>query len=106
MADPDFAVFSAHWAFWGAFGVTRVVLRIRDRRERGQTAAVPTAGQEITARFSRALLAFHALAFAVVYFGMGRAVIRGRVPVWFSGQRIAGALVIATGAALVVSALV
>ncbi len=41
-----------------------------------------------------------------MYFGMAYAVIRGRVPVWFPGQRVAGALVIAGGAALVVSALV
>src|SRR5207247_3820382 len=53
-----------------------------------------------------ALLVCHRLAFAVMYRGISIAVIPGRVPNWFPGQRIAGSLVIAGGAALVVSALV
>jgi protein-S-isoprenylcysteine O-methyltransferase Ste14 len=52
------------------------------------------------------LLALHALAFGLMYFGIGYAVIPGRVPTWFPGQRVAGTLVIAAGAALVVWALV
>lgn len=106
MSDPNFAVFNVHWAFWGAFGVTRVILRIRDRHDGGATDTTPVPQQDATAPFSRALLAFHAFAFAVMYFGMGYAAISGRTPNWFPGQRVVGSLVIAGGAALVVSALV
>jgi protein-S-isoprenylcysteine O-methyltransferase Ste14 len=40
------------------------------------------------------------LGFAVMYFGIADAVLLRRVPTWFAGQRIVGALVIAVGAAL------
>ena len=103
---PDFHIYTAHWVFWGAFGVTRVILRRRDRNESRAADTAPISQQETTAPFSRALLAFHALAFGLMYFGISIAVIPGRVPNWFPGQRIAGTLVIAAGAALVVSALV
>ena len=103
---PDFHIYTAHWVFWGAFGVTRVILRRRDRNESRAADTAPISQQETTAPFSRALLAFHALAFGLMYFGISIAVIPGRVPNWFPGQRIAGTLVIAGGAALVVSALV
>ncbi|HEY3131581.1 MAG TPA: isoprenylcysteine carboxylmethyltransferase family protein [Acidobacteriota bacterium] len=106
MSSPDVAIFTVHWAFWGAFGLTRIVLRIRDRNDSGAVNTAPIPQQETTAPFSRALLAFHGLAFAVMYFGISYAVIPGRVPFWFPGQRVAGSLVIAGGAALVVSALV
>ena len=105
MSSPDFAIFTVHWVFWGAFGLTRVILRVRDRNDSRAADTAPIPRQETTAPFSRALLAFHGLAFAVMYFGMGYAVIPGRVPFWFPGQRVAGSLVIAGGAALVVSAL-
>ena len=78
---------------------------MRDQK-RSRAAETPTAQQEKTAPFSRALLAFHALAFGLMYFGIGYAVIPGRVPNWFPGQRIAGAIVVAGGAALMVWALV
>jgi protein-S-isoprenylcysteine O-methyltransferase Ste14 len=106
MANPDAAVFSVHWAFWGAFGVTRVMLRTRDRKDRAAADPAPVGGHETAAPHSRALLAFHSLAFGVMYFGMFAAVIPGRVPVRFAGQRVSSALVIATGAALMVWALV
>src|SRR5437867_842561 len=92
--------------FWGAFGLTRVILRSRDRKDSRAAETSPISQKENTAPFSRALLAFHALAFGLMYFGIGYAVIPGRVPNWFPGQRVAGTLVIAGGAALVVSALV
>jgi protein-S-isoprenylcysteine O-methyltransferase Ste14 len=100
----DFHIYTVHWAFWGAFGLTRIILRSRDRNRAADTA--PISQQETTAPFSRALVAFHGLAFAVMYLGISIAVIPGRVPIWFPGQRVAGTLVIAGGAALVVSALV
>jgi protein-S-isoprenylcysteine O-methyltransferase Ste14 len=102
----DFAIYTVHWAFWGAFGLTRVILRSRDRNDSRAADTAPTSQQETTAPFSRALLAFHALAFGVMYFGISIAVIPGRVPNWFPGQRVAGTLVIAGGAALMVWALV
>lgn len=102
----DFNIYTVHWVFWGAFGLTRIILSSRDRSDHKAAATAPVSKQEITAPFSRALLAFHALAFVVMYFGIGYAVIPGRVPNWFTGQRVAGTLVIAGGAALVVWALV
>ena len=102
----DFALYSVHWAYWGTFGVTRLVLRMRARGRARTDDAVPASGQEKTAPYSRAVLAFHALAFGVMYFGIGWSVIPGRVPVWFRGQRAAGTLVIGLGAALMSWALV
>src|ERR1700730_3051057 len=102
----DFAIYPVDWAFWGAFGLTRVILRRRDRNDSRAADTAPISQQETTAPFSRALLAFHALAFGLMYFGIGYAVIPGRVPNLFPGQRVAGALVIAGGAALMVWALV
>ena len=101
----DFHIYTMHWGFWGAFGVTRIILRNRDRND-SHAADAPISQKGNTAPFSRALLAFHALAFGLMYFGIGYAVIPGRVPNWFPGQRLAGALVIAGGAALMVWALV
>jgi protein-S-isoprenylcysteine O-methyltransferase Ste14 len=102
----DFAIYTVHWGFWGAFGLTRVILRSRDRKDSRAVDTTLISQKEQTAPFSRALLAFHALAFGLMYFGMGLAVIPGRVPNWFPGQRLAGTLVIAGGAALMVWALV
>ena len=102
----DFAIYFVHWGFWGSFGLTRVILRSRDRKDSGAVDTAPSSQKENTAPFSRALLAFHALAFGVMYFGIGYAVIPGRVPRWFPGQRVAGTLVIAGGAALMTWALV
>lgn len=104
--NTDFHLYTVHWAFWGAFGLTRIILRRRDRKESRAADTAPISQKEHTAPFSRALLALHALAFGVMYFGIGYAVIPGRVPEWFPGQRVAGTLVIATGAALMVWALV
>jgi protein-S-isoprenylcysteine O-methyltransferase Ste14 len=103
--SSDFAIFIVHWAFWGAFGLTRVILRIRDRKD-GAADTAPILQQQTTAPFSRALVMLHGLAFAVMYFGIFNAVIPGRVPHWFPGQRLAGSLVIAGGAALMSWALV
>jgi protein-S-isoprenylcysteine O-methyltransferase Ste14 len=102
----DFQIYTVHWTFWGAFGLTRVILRRRDRKDSRAADTAPISQQGTTAPFSRALLAFHALAFGLMYFGIGYAVIPGRVPNWFPGQRVAATLVIAGGAALIVSALV
>ena len=102
----DFAIYTVHWVFWGAFGLTRIILRSRDRKDSRAADPAPISRQETTAPFSRALLAFHALAFGLMYFGIGYAVIPDRVPNRFPGQRVAGTIVIAGGAALMVWALV
>ena len=102
----DFALFATHGAFWTSFGLTRLVLRLLERDGSRASGGTPGAQQENTAPFSRALIAFHALAFGVMYFGIAKAVISGRVPVWFPGQRLASSIVIAGGAALTVWALV
>jgi protein-S-isoprenylcysteine O-methyltransferase Ste14 len=85
MPNPDLVLYPVHGAFWSAFGITMVVH---------------------TAGYSRALVAFHAVAFGVMYFGMADAVFGRRVPAWFEGQRSAGTAVVAAGAALMVATLV
>ena len=106
MAKIDFAIYTVHTVFWSSFGVTRMILRSLDRKVAEGQPAAPVATEEKTAPFSRVLLAFHSLAFALMYLGIGLAVNRERVPIWFSGQRIAGTVVIMSGAALMVWALV
>jgi protein-S-isoprenylcysteine O-methyltransferase Ste14 len=106
MANIDFAIYAVHSVFGGAFVITRLILRRRVRNDSSAADTAPIAQQEATAPFSRALVAFHALAFVAMYLGIGVAVMTGRVPVWFPGQRVAGTLVIVGAAALVASALV
>jgi protein-S-isoprenylcysteine O-methyltransferase Ste14 len=111
MLKVDFLLYAVHNAFWAAFGLTLLILRWMDRNGTADSETAPVAKQEQTAQgktapFSRALLAFHALAFALMYFGIGFAVVPGRVPRWFPGQRVVGTIVIAAGAALMVWALV
>jgi protein-S-isoprenylcysteine O-methyltransferase Ste14 len=92
MRNPDLLLYVVHVAFWASFGITRKLAN----PDSGTVAA----SQEYTAPFSRTVLAFHFVGFGVLYFGIGNAVIPHRVPSWFPGQRIAGTLVIALGAAL------
>src|SRR5437763_725155 len=54
----DFAIYTVHWGFWGAFGLTRVILRSRDRNDSRPVDTAPISQKEKTAPFSRALLAF------------------------------------------------
>ena len=95
MRNPDLLLYVAHVAFWASFAITRSVVS----RQPDSTGTV-AATQEYTAPFSRTVLAFHMVGFGVLYFGIGNAVIPRRVPEWFTGQRLAGTLVIALGAAL------
>jgi protein-S-isoprenylcysteine O-methyltransferase Ste14 len=106
MSNIDFAIYAVHTGFWWAFMLTRILLRRRDRNQGSVAEPAAKSANEIAAPFSRALLAFHALAFTAMYVGIGIAVLPHRVPSWFQGHRIAGTLVIAVGAALVVCALV
>lgn len=110
MPNPDFQLYGVHGTFWAAFGITLLVLRILYGRDverpfqgRGLT---PVAKEAHTARHSRALVAFHAVAFGVMYFGIANAVFGRRVPVWFDGQRRAGTIVVAIGVVLMVSAMI
>jgi protein-S-isoprenylcysteine O-methyltransferase Ste14 len=113
MPNPDLQLYGVHGAFWTAFGITLVVLRIIYGRE-GNDVGRPFQGRQSTpvaivartASHSRALVAFHAVAFGVMYFGIANAVFGRRVPVWFDGQRGAGTFVVAVGVVLMVSALV
>lgn len=102
----DFAIYAVHFVFWGSFGLTRFLIRTRDAAASPATEATPPAAAEVSAPYSRALLVLHTLAFAVMYFGLGNAVIPNQVPSWFPGQRIVGLLVIAWGAAMMCWALV
>ena len=106
MRNVDLALYAVHAAFWTAFGLARLILRSLDRGDTGASVTTPVSHQESTAPFSRALVAFHGLAFGAMYFGIANAVIPGRVPIWFPGQRVVGSMVIAGGAALTVWALV
>ncbi len=99
MANIDYAVYWMHSVFWGAFGVTRAILNRRDRRA-APVPEAPVAGQEAVAPHSRLLVAAHGVAFALMYIGVGSAVMTNRVREWFPGQRIAGSLVILAGGAL------
>lgn len=94
MKNPDLLLYAVHVAFWASFGLTRLFMPAPASAETVATS------EEYTAPFSRTLLAVHMLGFAVLYFGIGNAVIPNRVPAWFAGQRIAGTIVIAAGAAL------
>src|SRR5258706_5388744 len=107
MPKVDFLLYAVHNAFWAAFGLTLLILRWMDRNRTADSETAPVAKQEQTAPgktapFSRALLAFHGLAFALMYFGIGFAVVPWRVPRWFPGQRGVGTVVIAAGAAVMV----
>ena len=102
--DPS--IYLAHAAFWSAFSVTRMILSGRERARAGTVEAAPVSDEEQTARFSRALLGFHMLAFATMYAGIGSAVFSRQIPIWLPHQRVLGFLVIAAGAAVAVWALV
>lgn len=102
----DFAIYFVHWAFWGSFGLALVILRRLGKNERQINDKAASPQKENTAPYSRTLLLFHTIAFGLMYFGIGYAVVPDRVPNWFPGQRFLGALVIAAGAALMVWALV
>lgn len=85
MTSIDLLIYPAHVEFWAAFGATRVVTA-RRHGARPVAAERVSAGQaEKVAPWSRTLLGVHFLAFGVMYFSMGAAVIptacRGGSPV-------------------------
>jgi protein-S-isoprenylcysteine O-methyltransferase Ste14 len=104
MPNPDYLLYTVHYACWTIFGITLLVMRFMYGRSK-ESVEAPLAKEAHTAGHSRALVAFHAVAFGVMYFGMAVAVFGHRVPVWFTGQRVAGTVVIATGWILGMSAM-
>ena len=101
MHKIDFGIYIVHAAFWSALAVTVMVMRLLGGKSARTSDPPPLAKKGETAPYSRALLAFHMGAFFAMYFGVGQAVFTSGVPAWFPGQRIAGGVVIAAGAALI-----
>lgn len=99
--NVDLLLYALHLVFWAAFAITRFI--VQRRASAAQSApqpappAQPAVGEVRTAPHSRLLLGLHTVAFAVMYFGIGNAVLGGSVPEVFAGQRTVGALVIALG---------
>ncbi len=102
---PDWSIYLLHFMFWGSFAVTLLVTRKSPQPPAQQGTGTQASPTELTARNSRSLVAIHGLAFGLIYFGIGYAVILNRTPVWFFGQRELGALLIVGAAALVCSTL-
>lgn len=97
MNNVDFVIYGVHTVFWWSFVIALTIVK----RSAGKTEMpAPPLAEARTARWSRALLVFHSVAFGAMYYGLGVAVMGHRVPLWFAGQRIAGSAVILLGAAL------
>ena len=96
MQTRDLLIYGVHAAFWAAFGATHRFVGAG----RAATEPAPAATTSGTAPHSRLVLAIHFVAFGVMYLGVGEAVFSGSVPMWFSGQRIVGTLIIGLGALL------
>jgi protein-S-isoprenylcysteine O-methyltransferase Ste14 len=104
MNNLDFFIYGVHTVFWWAFVISRWIVTRSARKTAtigGPATPALSSGDARTARWSRTLLVFHSVAFGTMYFGIGYAVMRGRVPFWFTGQRIVGTGVILIGAALI-----
>jgi protein-S-isoprenylcysteine O-methyltransferase Ste14 len=97
----DLAIYFAHAGFWAAFAIGRLA----SRRTNESKPDGPVAQEKRTAKHSRLLVGLHFVAFGFMYTGIGNAVFSGRVPDWFAGQRVAGAVLIGIGAALAMSAI-
>ena len=85
MNNPDLLIYVVHGAFWGCFGLVRLFARGVADAPAGTAHNAPVAEREHVAAFSRLVLAFHVIAFAIMYFGIGAAVLGNRVPTWFVG---------------------
>lgn len=100
MLNRDFLLYAEHAGVWLSFGVAGRFVKDRESSSAAAQTSTPTPAREATAPYSRAVLAIHFLAFGIMYFGLGNTIVRNRVPFWFHGQRIAGGVIIAVGAAL------
>lgn len=91
MNNPELWLYAEHLVFGSSFVVIRWL--VRDRGAPPSRSDAP----ERVAPWSRAVIGVHMVAFVVLYFGIGNAVIPQRVPDFFPGQRIVGTGVIALG---------
>ena len=105
MTRYDLRIYLAHILFWLTFGAANVYARMRGGPSPG--AAPPEASRRagtaepLRAPHASLLVWVHALAFAVLFFGVGRAVFNDRVPFHPPAWRVAvGATIIAAGAVL------
>jgi protein-S-isoprenylcysteine O-methyltransferase Ste14 len=96
--NRDLLIYAVHAGFWGSFGLTRRLSRSHAAAGSDAPRSTPHAAAEASAPYSRSLILLATLAFGVMYFGVGNAVIPDRVPQRFPGQRTLGLLVIAIGA--------
>jgi protein-S-isoprenylcysteine O-methyltransferase Ste14 len=103
MSNTDLWLYAVHGAFWATFGLTKALARRPSSA--APDANPPRAGTQATAAHSRSLVLVHMVAFGLMYFGVGNAVLPNRVPLWFPGQRMLGFLVITVGAAFMCWAL-
>jgi protein-S-isoprenylcysteine O-methyltransferase Ste14 len=102
--NTDLLIYTVHALFWSAFGITRIVVQ-RSSRLATESAGQASVTSPATASYSRAVLAIHFVAFALLYFGLGTTVNLNRVPGIFFGQSLVGTLVMAIGSALMCWAL-
>ncbi len=96
MIRRDLLLYAVHAGFWASFGIVKQFVGAGA----ASPDAAPATGSPATARFSRAVLAVHFVAFGVMYMGIGAAVFgrQARVLEWLPGQRIVATLIIAAGA--------
>lgn len=102
LTNPDLLLCAIHIALWASFCVAWLCLRNRGSNSAKTRPEPVVTLHEYTAPYSRSVLAFHALGFAAMYVGIIDAVLAGRAPSWFPGQRAVGTFAITAGAALLV----
>lgn len=106
MALPVIGIFVAHAFFWAAFSAVRIILRAAEAGSRHGSDATVGASEEHSARYPRLLVAFHALAFGILYFGLANAVLSARTRYLFPSQPLMAICIIGCGVALSIWALI
>lgn len=96
MSNPDLLLYLVHGLFWATFGIAGFFLK--EKASALPASRAPTVTAATTAPYSRTVLAVHFVAFGVMYFGLGNAILSHQVPIWFPGQRLVGTVVILVGA--------
>jgi protein-S-isoprenylcysteine O-methyltransferase Ste14 len=97
--NPELWLYVLHAGFWISFGITRLVVRARGSAPSSAPVA-PTAPATVAGKYSRLVIIPHIIAFGIMYYGIDDAVFHNRIPEWLPGQRILGAVIISSGAAL------
>ena len=96
---PNWTIYVVHAVAWGIFIVARVIGRRATAAASPSDAPVTQApAQPVIAAGSRSLVVLHSIAFTALYTGLGQAIGPDRVPIWWAGQSVAGAVVILGGA--------